>query len=118
MKHLRLFEDNKKQKYTNPKYKVGDYVHLDMEPDFSYDDCLGQILKIDKNGFLVEPSDDEDDKTHDYYLNTLNIYPYSIKILDGVFTEKEKLIDRYLTEDEITYFEYLLKNKNVKKFNI
>jgi len=113
MKHLKLYESN-----LIPKYKVGDYVHLGMEPDFTYDDCLGQILKIDKNGFINEPEETDSNKKHDNYINTLNLYPYKVKILDGKFDAEEGLIDRYMKKDEIEYFEYLLKNKDTKKFNI
>ena len=114
MKYLKLYETK-----LIPKYKVGDYIHLDMEPDFSYDDCLGKIVKIDKNGFLVEPDEKERDNTNlGYYINHFNPYPYSFKTLDGIFNDSEKRIDRYLTDDEIKYFKYLLKNKEVRKFNI
>jgi len=114
MKHIRLFESQ-----LTPKYKVGDYVHLNMEPDFSYEDNLGQIIKIDKNGFLEEPGENDSDKNHDEYINSLNKYPYSVKILNGVFDAEETLIDRYLSKDEIINFEFLLKNKkDINKFNI
>ncbi len=113
MKHLKVFESN-----LTSKYKVGDYVHLDMEPDFTYNDCLGQILKIDKNGFIKEPQETDSDKKHVDYMNKLNLYPYKVKILDGKFDAEEGLIDRYLKKDEIEYFKYLLNNNDTKKFNI
>jgi len=114
MKYLKLYETK-----LIPKYKVGDYIHLDMEPDFSYDDCLGKIVKIDKNGFLVEPDEKERDNTNlAFYINHFNPFPYSVKFYNKGYNIEERLIDRYLNKEEIEYFKYLLKNKDFRKFNI
>ena len=43
MKHLKSFE-NKTKKL---KYKVGDYVLLDMLDAFDFDDCAGVISEIE-----------------------------------------------------------------------
>jgi len=115
MKHLILFEDLKK---SSPKYKVGDYVHIDMEPDFDYDVCLAKIVDVDNNGFLIEPEDKESNDFNDY-INKYNPFPYSVKFYKNGWNVEENLIDRYLTEDEIVYFNFLIKHgTEIKKFNL
>lgn len=115
MKHVRLFEELKS---TTPKFKTGNYVHIDMEPDFSYEDCLAKITKVDVNGFLIEPNDNNP-KDDNYYLNHFNPYPYSILFYNKGWNIEEKLIDRLLTDDEIKLYEYLKVNhKNINKFNL
>lgn len=115
MKHLRLFEE---LKTTEPKYKVGDYIHVNMEPNRDYDDCLARITKIDKNGFLISP---EDEDSPDYYkfINSYNPFPYSVDFYNNGWNIKENLIDRLLSDDEIIYFEYLKEHgTEIKKFNL
>ena len=113
MKYLRLFETK-----LIPKYKVGDYVHINIKSE--YDNCLAKIIQVDMNGFLTEPGTDRDYNVgFDFYIDNFNPFPYSVNFYNIGYSIEEKLIDRYLTDDEIKYYNYLKDNyKDIKKFNI
>lgn len=91
MKHLKYFE------YTHisnpPKFKIGDYVSINMQPDYNYDECLAQIVDI---------TNKED-------------YPYVIQFYnDTTFSMGEDGLT-LLTPEEIEYFKIL---KTSSKYNL
>jgi len=97
MKYIKSFEKKIERKL---KYKVGDYVLLDMLEAFDYDDCAGVIIatKVKNDTF-----------DHLYY-------DYRVKFYDGTsFDCEEETISRKLTKKEID--EYNIK-KAALKYNI
>jgi len=91
MKYLKTFE------YINisnpPKFKIGDYVSINMQPDYDYDDCLAQIVDITNK------------ENHPYIIQFYNGTTFSMGE-DGL---------TLLTPEEIEYFEIL---KTTKKYNL
>jgi len=103
MKYLKYFETDDNEH----KYKIGDYVLLDLE-------------EIDRenveHGYSQESAPDGDSGEIFQIQNNISGYPYEIRLYNGkMFLALDKEIKRTLTSEEIK--EYEIK-KDVNKYNL
>ena len=95
MKHIQSYET------SNSNYNVGDYIICDMTGGGF---CYGQIKNIDQS----------------------RIYPYLVELIKKLTDDKEILmrrggnedIIRFMSQDEIEYFELLKIEIDANKYNI